>query len=154
MNECPECYSDKPRITPLIDAAHCLKDHKQYICNTCGRAICIDKGINNKYRVKLPFKTLEIAKYYLRAAEILHRSGCEIYELEDDAQRIFFLIVKDRNGLNEYLEQKKRNFKLREQEPVFKSPTFHAFLPNQCRNLNSAEVKTYLDQRRRPFTHD
>lgn len=40
---CKECYSDKNRITPLLNARECLENHLQYVCGTCGRYICIDK---------------------------------------------------------------------------------------------------------------
>lgn len=46
---CKECYSDNPRITPLLKPEHCLKNHTQYICSTCGRCICIDRDENMSY---------------------------------------------------------------------------------------------------------
>ena len=52
---CSECYSDKPRITPLINPLECLKNHTQYICGTCKRAICIDENKNGLRRYNLPF---------------------------------------------------------------------------------------------------
>ena len=126
----------------------CLKEHTQYVCGTCGRAICIDKGINGKYRVVLPFKTLQIAKYYLRAAEIVHNSTCEIYELSDDDQRKFYMIFKDRNTLNAYLKKNKR-YTLIQQDPLFTSPLFRQFHTQQCRHLNDNEIKTYISERGR-----
>ena len=60
---CSECYSDKPRITPLINPLECLTNHTQYICGTCKRAICIDENKNGLRRYNFPFKTWEIAKY-------------------------------------------------------------------------------------------
>ena len=39
---CKECYSDNPRITPLIKSRECLENHIQYICSTCGRCIYIN----------------------------------------------------------------------------------------------------------------
>ena len=70
---CPECYSDDPRVTPILDPEKCLKSHRQYICATCGRCICAEVDCNNKFRARFPFKTLEIAKLYLRAAEAIYR---------------------------------------------------------------------------------
>ena len=40
---CKECYSNNSRATPIIKPEHCLKNHTQYICTTCGRCICIDR---------------------------------------------------------------------------------------------------------------
>ena len=69
---CRECYSDNPRITPILKPEHCLENHLQYICSTCGRCICIDKDDKRDvYRWSFPFKTLEFAKLYLRTAEYL-----------------------------------------------------------------------------------
>ena len=39
---CEECYSDKSRVTPLLNPVECLKNHTQYICGSCGRCICIE----------------------------------------------------------------------------------------------------------------
>ena len=48
----------------------CLENHTQYICGTCGRYICIEhdphRGLQ---RWNFPFKSLEIAKLYLRTAD-------------------------------------------------------------------------------------
>lgn len=40
MPACPECYSDRPRATPLLNARACPENHEQYVCGTCGRCIC------------------------------------------------------------------------------------------------------------------
>lgn len=67
---CEECYSDKNRITPLLNPLDCLKKHTQYICGTCGRCICIEHDENRGLqRWNFPFKSLEIAKLYLRTAD-------------------------------------------------------------------------------------
>jgi hypothetical protein len=124
----------------------CLKEHTQYVCSKCGRAICIDKGVNGKYRIALPFKTLRIAKYYLRAAEIVYNSICEIYEFEDDDNRKFYMIFKDHNERDEYLAKNKR-FKLSQKDPLFTSPSFSPFDLHQCRRLSDKEIKHYLSER-------
>lgn len=64
---CMECYIDENRITPLLNPLDCLANHTQYICGTCGRCICIEhdpkRGLQ---RWNFPFKSLEIAKLYLK----------------------------------------------------------------------------------------
>ena len=63
---CEECYSDENRITPLLNPLDCLENHTQYICGTCGRCICIEHDPNRGLqRWNFPFKSLEIAKYYI-----------------------------------------------------------------------------------------
>ncbi|WP_168198188.1 hypothetical protein [Crassaminicella thermophila] len=51
---CKECYSDNPRATPLINQEHCLKNHTQYICSTCGRCICIERDKKRGVQRNLP----------------------------------------------------------------------------------------------------
>ena len=67
---CVECYVDENRKTPLLNPLDCLENHTQYICGTCGRCICIEhdphRGLQ---RCNFPFKSLEIAKLYLRTAD-------------------------------------------------------------------------------------
>ena len=80
---CKECYVNENRITPLLNPIDCLEHHTQYICGTCGRCICIDhdpkRGLQ---RWNFPFKSLEIAKLYLRTADYTEKQACGIYEIE------------------------------------------------------------------------
>ncbi|MGC8770678.1 MAG: hypothetical protein ACP5Q5_05455 [Brevinematia bacterium] len=78
---CKECYSELPRVTPLKGAEDCLKRHRQYVCSTCGRIICIDLAGEKRARCFMPFGALETAILYLKAAEILTQGLCGIYEL-------------------------------------------------------------------------
>ena len=67
---CVECYVDKSRITPLLNPLECLENHTQYICGSCGRCICIERDPNRLLqRWNFPFRTVEIAKLYLRTAD-------------------------------------------------------------------------------------
>ena len=64
---CRECYADDNRVTPLLNPQDCLRNHTQYICGSCGRCICIEQdGKRGLRRWNFPFKTLDIAKLYLR----------------------------------------------------------------------------------------
>lgn len=146
MAMCSECYSDKPRITPLLQAEHCLQDHRQYICSTCGRIICAEVDELGKYRARFPFKTLQIAKYYLRAAEVIHRSTCEIYELKDTFGRIVYRIFKDRADLEAYLA-KNPNRELAQNRAVYVSPVYRGCEPDQLRYLKPDEIQEYLAQK-------
>ena len=70
MEMCKECYVDKNRITPLLNPLECLEKHTQYICGSCGRCICIEHDPNRGLqRWNFPFKSLEMAKLYLRTAD-------------------------------------------------------------------------------------
>ncbi len=79
---CEECYSYQNRITPLINPKECLQKHTQYICGTCGRCICIEKDSQRGVqRWNFPFRSLEIAKLYLRTADYTMKKSCGIYEI-------------------------------------------------------------------------
>lgn len=146
MAICPECYSDKPRITPLLQVQHCLQDHRQYICSRCGRIICAEVDELGKYRARFPFKTLQIAKYYLRAAEVIHKSVCEIYELQDTFGRTVYRIFKDRTDLETYLE-KNPNRQLAKKNAVYVSPVYKSCGPDQLRYLKPDEIQQYLAEK-------
>lgn len=81
---CKECYSQNSRITPILEPEKCLRNHTQYICSTCGRCICIDHDEKRDvYRWNFPFKALDIAKLYLKTAEIVCQGICGIYETDE-----------------------------------------------------------------------
>ena len=81
---CKECYADNNRATPLLNPEDCLRHHRQYVCNSCGRCICADVDAKGRVRAKFPFKSLDVAILYLRAAEVVWQKPCEIYEIENE----------------------------------------------------------------------
>ena len=106
---CRECYADKNRITPLLNALDCLKNHTQYICGTCGRCICIEHGENRGLqRWNFPFKSLEIAKLYLRTADYTMKKSCGIYELKSEKGRTSYKIFSSNEELRLYLKKNKK----------------------------------------------
>lgn len=91
---CVECYVDEKRITPLLNPIECLQNHMQYICGTCGRCICIEKEPKRGLqRWNFPFKSLEIAKMYLRTADYSMKKSCGIYEIESENGRRSYKIL-------------------------------------------------------------
>ncbi|GHT47588.1 hypothetical protein FACS189440_08520 [Bacteroidia bacterium] len=105
--KCEECYSEDSRITPLMGAKECLENHKQYICGTCGRCICLEKDPKrNLQRWNFPFKSLEIAKLYLRSAEATIKNVCRIYEIISKNGRISYKIFSTNDELVNYLKWK------------------------------------------------
>lgn len=106
---CIECYVDKNRITPLLNPLECLENHAQYICGTCGRCICIEhdpkRGLQ---RWNFPFKSLEIAKLYLRTADYSMKKPCGIYELKSENGRLSYKIFANIEDLQLYLKKEQR----------------------------------------------
>ena len=143
---CSECYSDNPRITPILKPEHCLENHLQYICSTCGRCICIDKGDKRDvYRWSFPFKTLEFAKLYLRTAEVSCKDTCGIYEITGKNNRVSYKIFHTKEDLEKYL-LKNRDKSCKYMKPVYISKEYFESPNAQIRKLNNQEIEDYLKE--------
>ena len=105
---CKECYVNQSRMTPLLNPIDCLENHTQYICGTCGRCICIDHdSVRDLQRWNFPFKSLEIAKLYLRTADYTMKKSCGIYEIKSENGRLSYKIFEDGESLKTYLKRNK-----------------------------------------------
>ena len=143
---CPECYSEKKRVTPIYHPLECLSKHTQYICGSCHRCICIQKDKKrNLYRWNFPFKSLQDARYYLRTAEYTLKEACAIYEIKLDKQRSYFKIFRNKSDVVAYL--KKNKDKKCNKIPVFKNDSYREFPDTQVRKLSLEEIKFYMLER-------
>ena len=144
---CQECYTDKNRITPLLNPLDCLKNHTQYICGTCGRCICIEhdpsRGLQ---RWNFPFKSLEIAKLYLRAADYSVKRSCGIYEIKSENGRYSYKIFASKKDLQLYLKKNKRKT-CNSMTPVFSVEEYREYPNTQIRKLTSDEIQKYMSER-------
>ena len=145
--KCKECYSDNPRITPLKGAEDCLKNHLQYICSTCGRVICIGPKGAKKARCLMPFGSLESAKLYIKAAEIMNEGVCGIYELIYRRGEKRYRVFKSDDELKKHLKSNK-NVKCEKFEPVYISKKHTPVSDDQIRRLTDPEVQEYLNERK------
>ncbi len=146
MKMCPECYSEKNRATPLLKAEDCLKNHTQYICGTCGRCICIERDkVRGLQRWNFPFKSLEIAKLYLRTADFTMKKSCGIYEIAGKGGRKSCKIFADISELKSFLKKhpEKSCEKMR---PLFEAGEYKEYLNTEVRKLSAAEMKKYLEE--------
>ena len=143
---CEECYTDNKRITPLLRPLDCLNDHTQYICGTCGRCICIEKNEKGLQRWNFPFKTLEIAKLYLRTADYMNKQACGIYELESRG-RISYKIFVNEEALHQYLEKNKEKV-CKLQKPVFRMEHYKEYPHTEVRKLTKEEIERYMSERK------
>jgi hypothetical protein len=147
---CPECYAPFNRITPLINPEDCLKNHRQYICQTCGRYICAAVSVDKrgkKYRARFPFRTLEIAKLYLRSAEVIEEKPCGIYEVQDDKAKKSYKIFSDRQELENYLQNNIKK-KFTSERPLYVTGTYRQCAETQLRRLTKKEIDKYLKERK------
>lgn len=144
---CKECYSDNNRITPLLNPIECLENHTQYICGTCGRCICIEcdkkRGLQ---RWNFLFKSLEIAKLYLRTADYTMKKSCGIYEIKDKNNRKTYKIFKDNEELHIYLKKNKNKI-YEKMNPIFKVKEYIEYLNTKVKRLSKVEIEKYIDER-------
>jgi len=143
---CKECYSDNPRITPLKDADDCLRRHRQYICASCGRIVCIDLSGEKRARCFMPFSSLEIAMLYLKPAEIIAQNLCGIYELIYKRGDTRFRIFRTNDELSAFLKRN-RDIRCVNEQPVYISDKYLPVRKEQIRYLTEAEVTEYLQER-------
>ncbi len=147
MNMCKECYVDQNRITPLLNPLECLENHTQYICGTCGRCICIEYDPNRGLqRWNFPFKSLEIAKLYLRTADYTEKKPCGIYELKSENGRFSYKIFASNEDLKLYLKKNKGKT-CEKMASVFSVEEYQEFPNTQVRKLTAEEVETYMAER-------
>jgi len=144
---CQECYSNNNRITPLLKPNSCLENHTQYICGTCGRCICIEhdqqRGLQ---RWNFPFKSLEIAKLYLRTADYTTKNPCGIYEMKNNKGRLSYKIFAEVIDLEIYL-QKNKDKTCVNKAPIFSIKEYREFPQTQVRKLTAGEIKKYMAER-------
>lgn len=145
---CPECYADKNRITPLLNPLECLENHTQYICCTCGRCICIEhdkkRGLQ---RWNFPFKTLEIAKLYLRTADYTMKKSCGIYEIENSKGRVSYKIFAEDTDLLLFLRRNKDKV-CKQMSPVFWVEQYRDYPDTEVRKLTMDEIRKYMSERK------
>ena len=144
---CPECYSEKSRITPLLKAEDCLKNHTQYICGICGRCICIERDkVRGLQRWNFPFKSLEIAMLYLRTADFAMKKSCGIYEIAGKGGRKSYKIFADISELHAFLK-KNKDKSCEKMRPIFEMAEYNEHQNTEIRKLTAEEIKKYLEVR-------
>lgn len=144
---CVECYVDENRITPLLNPLNCLQNHTQYICGTCGRCICIEhESKRGLQRWNFPFKSLEIAKLYLRTADYEMKKPCGIYEIRNKNGRYSYKIFADIKALQLYLKNNEGKI-CKDMKLVFMAKEYREFAGTQIRKLTSDEIQKYISER-------
>lgn len=146
---CKECYVNQSRMTPLLNPIDCLENHTQYICGTCGRCICIEhdkkRGLQ---RWNFPFKSLEIAKLYLRTADYTTKKPCGIYEILSENGRLSYKIFEDEESLKIYLKRNKGKT-CETMKPAFIVDEYREYKNTEVRKLTPEEVERYMSERKK-----
>lgn len=146
--ECLECYSKNPRITPLLEPENCLLNHTQYLCSTCSRCICIERDEKRDvYRWSFPFKSLEIAKLYLKTAEISCKDVCGIYEISNSKGRKSYKIFHQVKDLEVYL-RKNPEKSCTSKPPLYISEKYTPVEEKQIRKLSYDEAYRYIEEQK------
>jgi len=144
--ECPECYSNQSRITPLKGVKKCLTKHRQYICSTCGRMVCVDLKGEKKARCFYPFSSLSDAILYLKVAEILVEGLCGIYELIYKRGDVRYKIFRTQEEFKQYLK-KNSNVKSKGNNPIYISEKYREINNSQIKYLAQKEVEKYIGEK-------
>lgn len=143
---CQECYSEDARITPLLHPIDCLEHHTQYICGTCGRCICIEhdpkRGLQ---RWNFPFRSLEIAKLYLRTADVTMKKACGIYEIRNSKGRLSYKIFACDEDFQFYLLKSKDKV-CEHRTPIYSQTEYKTFSNSEIRKLTNDEIKCYSSE--------
>ena len=144
---CEECYSENNRVTPLLNPLECLENHTQYICGSCGRCICIEhdekRGVQ---RWNFPFKSLDIAKLYLRTADYTRKKACGIYELKNEKGRVSYKIFADIEDFHLFLKKNKDKV-CEKMAPVYSAGEFWEYPYTQIKKLTQQEIDRYMSER-------
>lgn len=144
---CQECYTNKNRITPVLNPLDCLKNHTQYICGTCGRCICIEHDLKRRLqRWNFPFQSLELAILYLRTADYSMKRPCGIYEIKSKNGRVSYKIFTDSENLQLYLNKNKGKT-CDTMKPIFIVNEYKEYANTQVRKLISNEIWDYMSKR-------
>lgn len=143
---CKECYVEQNRITPLLNPRQCLEEHTQYVCGTCGRCICIEHTQRGLQRWNFPFKSLEIAKLYLRSADFSTKKACSIYEIKSEKGRVFYKIFAGEEDLKIFLK-KNKDKSCDVMKPLFSMDSYEDFPNTKVKRLSIDEVEKYLSER-------
>ncbi len=144
---CIEGYANEDRITPLLNPLDCLENHTQYICGTCGRCICIQHDPNRGLqRWNFPFKSLEIAKLYLRTADYSTKRPCGIYEIKSENDRYLYKIFVNSKDLELYLKKNKGKT-CKNMKSTFIVEEYREYTNTQIRKLTFDEIQKYMSER-------
>lgn len=103
--------------------------------------------MNDLRRWNFPFKTLEIAKLYLRTADVTMKKACGIYKMKNNKGREFYRIFADDDAMRDYLRRSK-GMLCEGRKPEFKVDSYREYPNSQIRKLSASEVEKYMSERR------
>lgn len=89
---------------------------------------------------------MEIAKLYLRTADVTNKTSCGIYKIKAESGRESYKIFPSEIELREYLSKNKDKV-CDSMRPVFKNEGYKEFSGTQIRKLTKYEAEKYLSER-------
>ena len=119
----------------------------QYICGTCRRCICIEHDFKRGLqRWNFPFKSLGIAKLYLRTADYTTKKSCGIDEIKSKNGRVSYKIFAYYEDLRVYLRKNKDKI-CNAMEPAFRVEEYKEYPNTQVRKLTTDKIQKYMSER-------
>ena len=96
-------------------------------------------------RWNFPFKSLDIAKLYLRTADYINKKCCGIYEIENSKGRKSYKIFASDIELKHYLS-KNQDKLCKYNRAVFSMNKYKEFNNTKIKYLTKDEVEKYLSE--------
>lgn len=119
----------------------------QYICGTCRRCICIEHDFKRGLqRWNFPFKSLGIAKLYLRTADYTTKKSCGVDEIKSKNGRVSYKIFAYYEDLRVYLRKNKDKI-CNAMEPAFRVEEYKEYPNTQVRKLTADKIQKYMSER-------
>lgn len=119
----------------------------QYICGTCRRCICIEHDFKRGLqRWNFPFKSLGIAKLYLRTADYTTKKSCGVDEIKSKNGRVSYKIFAYYEDLQVYLRKNKDKI-CNAMEPAFRVEEYKEYPNTQVRKLTADKIQKYMSER-------
>ena len=103
----------------------------------------LKKGLQ---RWNFPFKSAEIARLYLRAADYTMKRPCGIYEINDGKGRRSYKIFAGKENLELYLKTNKGKT-CNAMSPLFCMEEYKEIAGTQVRRLSADKIRQYLAER-------
>lgn len=95
--------------------------------------------------MEFPFKSLEIAKLYLRTADFSMKKPCGIYEVTNNKGRKSYKIFADVTDLKTYLD-KNKDKSCESMQSVYTKEKYQDFLHTQVKFLGKEEIEQYISE--------
>lgn len=120
---------------------------KKYTTTRLTNTVCIEHDPKRwLQRWNFPFKSLEIAKLYLRTADYTTKRECGIYEIRNSKGRTSYKIFINVEDLKVFLN-KNKDKSCESMTPVFCMSEYKEYQNTKVQKLTFQEIEKYMTER-------